>query len=131
MNINIFIIISVLFILLSLFISYQSSKSTQTNDQYFLAEKKLGIFSLFLTLLATQVGGGAIIGTAELAYYYGEQGIYYSFGIALGFIVLACGVGRKFNDLNLKSIPEIFEFKAGSIFLRKFFAFSSKVSNFN
>ena len=77
-------------------------------DNYFLANRTVGLFQLTLTFLATQLGGGLILGTYEAAIQYGPVAIFYAFGLSLGLFALSLGIGAKFRNLSLKTIPEIF-----------------------
>lgn len=62
-----------------------------------------------MTILATQLGGGAIIGTSEAAYSHGWKALSYSSGIALGLVFLALGLGEKLRNMNVSTVPEIFK----------------------
>jgi SSS family solute:Na+ symporter len=57
-----------------------SHKVKSVND-YFLAGRNLGLFAVSLTLIATMIGGGALVGTSQDAYTYG----YMAFSILLAW----------------------------------------------
>lgn len=97
----------------------------KTNEDYFLMGRKLGLFSLVMTLLATQIGGGALMGAAEEAYTKGWGVLFYSMGMVVGLIVLGLGYGAKLRRLNITTIPEIFEKIYGSIRLRQIASYLS------
>ncbi|HLF67021.1 MAG TPA: sodium:solute symporter family protein [Gammaproteobacteria bacterium] len=86
---------------------------------YFLASRSYGVFAVTLTLVATQLGGGMILGTSNEAYHVGIYGIAYSAGIFLGFIALALGLAHKLRGFNVATTAELFETKYHSTFLRK------------
>ena len=41
---------------------------SKSSDDFFLMGRKLGLFGLMMTLLATQIGGGALLGASEEAH---------------------------------------------------------------
>lgn len=122
MNYTVFYSLLLGYAFVALFLGRQSASKIQTEEDYFLGGRKVGFFGLTMTLVATQFGGGAIVGGAEAAYQYGWLGVSYSFGIALGFIILALGMGGRLRALNVRTVPEIFEKVYKSDFLRQYAA---------
>lgn len=108
MNYYTFLLLTILILLLSLYIGQYTAKSVKNEDDYFLGGRKLSFFRVCMGILATQLGGGAIIGAAEAAYKYGWFAISYSLGIAIGLIFLAMGIGSKLRRMNISTIPQIF-----------------------
>jgi len=127
---SLFIGLALCFLLLFLWIARGSSSSTETNEDYFLMGRRLGFFGLTMTLLATQLGGGIILGAAEEAYRHGWVVLFYPLGMALGLFFLSMGFGAKLRSLNLTTISEIFEKIYGSRSLRQFAALLSILSLF-
>ncbi|MCP5469315.1 MAG: sodium:solute symporter family protein [Chlamydiales bacterium] len=103
---------------------------SQDHDDYFLMGRRLGLFSLVMTLLATQIGGGMLLGAAEEAYRYGFGALFYPLGMVVGMVILGCGFGAKFRKLELSTIAEVFEKVYGSTRLRKIASLLSIVSLF-
>lgn len=97
-----------------------AAKKATNYSEYYLSGRSVKFFSLMMTLLATQFGGGAIIGSSEAAFNSGWLAICYSSGIALGFVILSLGVGGRFRTLNISTIPEVFEKAYQSPGLRRF-----------
>ncbi|QOL19509.1 sodium:solute symporter family protein [Candidatus Bodocaedibacter vickermanii] len=97
-----------------------AKKASATYSDFYLSGRSVKFFSLMMTLLATQFGGGAIIGSSEAAYTSGWLAMCYSLGIAIGFIILSLGIGGRFRTLNISTIPEVFEVAYGSSGLRRF-----------
>lgn len=95
--------------------------STKVNDtsDYFLAGKDLGLFPVTMTLIATQIGGGMLIGTSENAYLYGLYGLLYTIGMTVGFALLAAGFARRLQIIDVSTTAEIFEKKYRSPLLKK------------
>ena len=120
MNYPTFFSLVVLILAASLYIGKKSSVGIKNQKDYFLSGRSLSLFKVAMTLLATQLGGGAIIGAAEAAYSHGWVAISYSLGIAVGLIILSLGVGAKFRQMNVSTIPEIFKKVYDSEFLRLF-----------
>jgi len=109
MNYTLFFVLVAVILIYSLIIGKNSSVGIKNDTDYFLSGRSLGFFNIFMTILATQLGGGAIIGTAEAAYLHGWKSMSYSSGIALGLVFLALGIGSKFRRMNISTIPEIFQ----------------------
>ncbi len=86
-------------------------KASGPSDQegYFLMGRQLGLLPLTMTLLATQVGGGTLLGAAEEAYTHGWGVIFYPLGMVIGLLILGLGYGAKLRRLNLTTVAEIFE----------------------
>lgn len=118
-NIGLIITVLLVFALVSLWVGAQAQKNQKSTEDYFLAGRSLGLGSLVGTLLATQLGGGVILGTAQHAYYSGFSGLYYSLGMAGGFLLLGFGFAAKLRDSGVKTIVEIFEVYYHSPKLRK------------
>ncbi|MEC7839862.1 MAG: sodium:solute symporter family protein [Chlamydiota bacterium] len=92
-----------------LWIGKNASNNLDTNEDYFLMGRKLTFFPLTLTLLATQLGGGSLIGAAEEAYYNGWNVLLYPLGVTLGLFTLGMGFGGKLRSLNITTVAELFE----------------------
>ncbi len=119
MNISIFI--SLLFALQILYwiVGRASSKKINGKDDYFLAGRSVKLFPLMMTFLATQVGGGMILGAANEAYVFGWPVLLYPLGGALGLIFLGSGMGKKLAEFKVSTVAQIFEVTYGSKMLKK------------
>jgi len=96
-----------------------ASRRVQTKADYFLAGRNLGIWSVTLTLIATHLGGGMLLGTAQQAYQVGYYGIMYTMGIVLGFLLLGIGFASRLQSLNVTTTVELFETRYNSTSLKK------------
>ncbi|MCP3658793.1 MAG: hypothetical protein GY830_00145 [Bacteroidetes bacterium] len=114
--------------LFSLYLGIKSNSKSNKNNDFFLGGRNLGIISLTLTLLATQLGGGSMLGGSNAAIKAGPFALGYSLGQALGFIVLGLGIGSGLRKLNIVTTSEIFEKKYNSPILRKFTGLISIIS---
>ncbi len=99
-------------------------------DDYFLAGKTVRLFPLMMTFLATQVGGGLVLGAAEEAYIFGWPVLLYPLGSALGLMLLGCGIGRRLAGFQVSTVSQIFEVVYGSPFLRKITSILSVIALF-
>lgn len=117
MSLTLLCICFIIYILVSVkFIKHTQPKSA---SELFSANKSLGIWGVSMSLIATQIGGGTIIGTAEEAYKNGISGIFYTMGISIGFLILGFIGAQKLRSMEITTISEIFEKYYDSRFLRK------------
>jgi len=129
---NIYIFVTMLFTL-QLFYWYigrRGSMNLEGNEDYFLAGKNVGLFPLTMTFLATQVGGGVVLGAADEAFLFGWPVLLYPLGVALGLILLGLGVGKKLAEFKVSTVAQIFEVVYGSQLLRKVASILSIISLF-
>ncbi|MEM7494617.1 MAG: sodium:solute symporter family protein [Myxococcota bacterium] len=103
---------------LSALVALTAARRCKNKHDYFLAGRQLGWLPLAFTLVATQLGAGMILGGSEEAFAAGVTGLFYSAGMALGFVVLGCGVAAKLQDLGICTTAELFETRYGSRQLR-------------
>lgn len=91
----------------SIFFGMKSRGGEKSVSEFFVCDSNLKQSSLLLTILATQLGGGSVIGSAEAAYEGGWLAIFYSFGIALGLMIMAFTAGpalRKFGAMTISQV---------------------------
>lgn len=120
MDITIFLIIFSALTIFYLYLGAKTSQTVSTTHDYFLAGKNLGIWSVTFTLIATQIGGGMLLGTSAEAYQVGIYGILYTLGMSMGFLILGFGLASKLQGLGVATTAQIFEVKYKSIALKKF-----------
>lgn len=119
MNIPLFIGLVALIAGISFWLGRKAARASKNQDDFFLMGRKLGLFGLVMTMLATQIGGGALLGASQEAYTHGWAVLFYPMGMVLGMVVLGLGYGAKMRRLNLTTVPEIFEVIYKSVRLRK------------
>lgn len=119
MNVPLFIGLVGLLGSLCLWIGKSASNDLKSSDEYFLMGRGLKTFPLALTLLATQLGGGSLIGAAEEAYHLGWWVLLYPLGTSLGLFILGMGFGGKLRQMEISTIAEIFEKVYGSPMMRQ------------
>jgi len=128
MSILMFVSMFVALGLFYLIIGVSVSKKISTIKDYFLAGRDLGLGPLTFTLVATQIGGGMLLGSADAAYRDGYFGIFYSVGMSVGFLLLGFGLASKLRQFEIVTTAQLFELKYGSTFLRKVASVISAVS---
>lgn len=121
---SLFFILCIIYISISFFVS----KSVKSVEDYFLAGRNLGFFQISISLIATQLGGGFILGISDQAYKFGYYGLFYVFGICLGFMLLGFGIASKLRAFNVDTIAQLFEVYYDSKFLRKMASLTSILS---
>lgn len=126
------IFISALFILqiVCFIASSRTAKENKTQDDYYLAGKGVRFFPLMMTFVATQVGGGLVLGATEEAYQYGWTVLLYPLGSCLGLVLLATGLGKRMAQFNVSTVAQLFEVVYKSRFLKKVASTLSIVSLF-
>ncbi len=107
MNIFVFVTILVVLQLVCLWVGQLSAKNVHNAKGYFLANKEIKFFPLLMTFVATQIGGGLILGSAEEAFQFGWTVLLYPLGACLGFLVLALGIGKKLAEFEVATVAEL------------------------
>ncbi len=100
-------------------IGLRASRGISSVTDYFLASRNLGLFSVTCTLIATQIGGGMLLGTAQEAYTYGLLGIMYTLGMCAGFLLLGCFFAPVLQSLKVNTVAELFQTRYNSPTLKK------------
>src|SRR5215203_3492238 len=130
MDLTVFFIVLFALQLICLIVGSRASKDLKNQDDYFLAGKDVKFFPLMMTFVATQVGGGLILGSAEEAYQFGWPVLLYPIGACLGFLLLASGVGRKLAQFKVATVAQLFEVVYHSTRLKKIASLLSILSLF-
>jgi solute:Na+ symporter, SSS family len=101
-----------------------ASRKVKTNTDYFLAGKSLSVPVITATLLATQIGGGMFLGTAQDPF----RGSLYIIGMVIGFLILGSGIAAQLQSFKVTTVGEIFEKKYGSALLHNITSLLSAAS---
>lgn len=128
MNTIIFLTLLIGFSILFLLFGIYAARRTSTVVDYFLAGRNLGLIAVTFTLIATQLGGGMLLGTTQQAYQVGIFGIYYTLGMSLGFLLLSLGFASRLQSLSVETTAQLFETRYGSPALKKVASFLSVVT---
>ena len=124
--ITVFSALALLYVVLGLF----ASKQVKTDADYFVAGRSLGVWQISANLIATQLGGGMLLGTAAQAYQTGFYGILYSLGMGLGFLLLACGIAARLQQFPVTTTAQLFETQYGSFRLKQIASLLSIITLF-
>lgn len=129
---NLIIFITLLFGLQAIYwvVGKRASKNLKNDQDYFLAGKNIRFFPLMMTFLATQVGGGLVLGAADEAYRFGWPVLLYPLGAAVGLIMLGMGLGKKLAQFQVSTVAQILEVVYRSPGLRKVASLLSVISLF-
>ncbi len=119
MNIVLFLLLLAVLNIGYFILGMYASKGIQTTADYFLAGRNLTLWPVTFTLIATQLGGGMLLGTSQQAYTVGLYGILYSLGMCLGFLLLGMGFAARLQSLNVSTVAELFETRYGSVGLKR------------
>lgn len=119
MNVTIFITTLFLLQLVCFIVGKKASGKLENQGDYFLAGRGIRFFPLMMTLIATQVGGGLLLGSAEEAYRYGWAVLLYPLGASLGLMLLAAGIGKRMSQFPVSTVAQLFEYVYKSRFLKK------------
>jgi len=130
MNITAFILFIFGLQAICLYVGGKSVKGLKNQEDYFLAGRGIRFFPLTMTFLATQVGGGLILGSANEAYQFGWWVLFYPLGAALGMILLGMGLGRRLAQFKVSTTAQIFEVAYRSPRLKKVASLLSILSLF-
>ncbi len=120
-----------LLIAIIVFFAILRKEVSSDRDDYYLYSKKLGIPLLTLTIIATQVGGGMVVGVSDASYEKGFYGLLYPLGSLVGLLIIAFVFGDVLKSANLPTISAVFEEKYGFPLARKFSSVVSSVSLFS
>ncbi|MFI0434363.1 MAG: sodium:solute symporter [Parachlamydiaceae bacterium] len=130
MSISLFVCLLILLQFICLWASKKSSSGMEDQQDYFLASKDVRFFPLLMTFIATQIGGGLVLGAAEEAYQFGWLVLLYPLGACLGFVVLALGIGKRLARFPVSTVAELLEVVYGSTLLKKAASLLSIISLF-
>jgi SSS family solute:Na+ symporter len=101
------------------YLGIKASAKVTTATDYFVANRQLGVWQISSNLIATQVGGGMLLGTAASAYMNGYYGLCYTVGMAIGFLLLASGIAARLQQFTVTTTAQLFEVQYGSVVLKK------------
>ncbi len=130
MNTSVFVGVLALLQLICFWAGKRAAKDLQNQQDYFLAGKDIRFFPLLMTFVATQIGGGLVLGSAEEAYRFGWTVLLYPLGACLGFVVLALGIGKKLARYPVSTVAELLGVFYQSQKLKKMASLLSIVSLF-
>lgn len=130
MNIILFLIFFTALAALYFVLGLRASRSVKTASDYYLAGRSLGVMQVTCNLIATQLGGGLLLGTAATAYSIGYYGILYTLGMSIGFLLLAMGIASRLQQFKVTTTAQLFETQYQSPTLKKIASLLSIITFF-
>lgn len=130
MNTTLFIVSLLLLQGICWWATQRSTKKAETQDDYFLSGRQVTFFPLMMTFLATQVGGGLVLGAAQEAAKVGWWVLLYPLGQVLGMISLSLGIGSRLAAFGVPTVAQIFEVFYKSALLKQITSLLSIASLF-
>lgn len=112
------------------YIGLRASSRVTTATDYYLANRSLGFWQVTCNLIATQLGGGLLLGTAQEAYTKGWYGLLYSLGMGIGFLILALGVAGRLQRSNVSTTAQLLEVGYNSALLKQIASLLSIITLF-
>ena len=86
-----------------------SRRKAKEADDFFVAGRKGSTLFITGSLLATIIGGSAIMVTTKLGFIQGITGIWWLLVGSIGLLVLGIFLARKVRELGLYTLPELVE----------------------
>lgn len=91
-----FLVISVIgFVLLMFLVGVIVSKKVKDSDDFFLGGRNVPEFLIVATLIASEVGGGIMLGSVGLAYKLGFGAMWYVAPVAVGLMLFGITLSKK------------------------------------
>lgn len=130
MNLPFFLIVMALLGVGYFWVGIRLSRGLQSRSDYFLGGRTIGRVALALSIMATQLGGGVVLGAADEGYRLGWAALFWPGGIALGLLALGLGLGKRLRQMEVSTVAELFSSVYGSRPLRWLASALSMVSLF-
>lgn len=82
------------------------SRSVSSAGDYSVGGRSAGVSLVAGSIAGTVVGGGATVGTAQLAYSFGLSAWWFTLGSGIAFILMGLFYAKKLRVTSLETIPE-------------------------
>lgn len=109
---NIPLIMVVLYLLVTTVIGMSFAKKNQNSNQYFVADRSLGIVLIASLLFSEIIAGAGTIGNAASAYQGGLSSVWANWGMCIGCIIFIPLVGKFYRAMavrhNVQSVPKAY-----------------------
>ncbi len=83
-----------------------SARSVKSAEGYSLGGRSAGVTLVAGSIAGTAIGGGATVGTAQLAYSMGFSAWWFTLGSGIGFIIMGIFYARPLRNTGLETIPQ-------------------------
>ncbi len=85
------------------------SKTVKSSEDYSVGGRSAGAIMMAGSIAGTIIGGGATVGSSQLAFSYGLSAWWFTLGSGLALILMGIFYARKMHRLGVSTIPEILE----------------------
>ncbi|MGI6097380.1 MAG: sodium:solute symporter family protein [Dethiobacteria bacterium] len=100
------------------------------SEDFLVAGRKMGLFFITGSYIASHFGGGFAIGGAEYGALYGIGGVWYGLACAISYFLFGAFLARRAYNLgNIYTIPDFLDLRYGSKRVRAAFALVSALGN--
>jgi len=98
----------VLIVYLGIIISvgFWAKRKTRNVKEFAVAGRNLAFFAAMCTIVASEWGGGVVMGVSEDAFAFGISSLAYPITLGLGLIILGLTLVRKYWHLDTITMPE-------------------------
>ncbi len=100
------IIMLILFLGITAYIGFASSKKVESTSEFILAGRKLTKLQATFSLAASDMGGSSIVGACAFVYAVGIAGAWWNISAAPAFLLLGFLVTKKLREMELTTVPE-------------------------
>ncbi|WP_130863488.1 sodium:solute symporter family protein [Bacilliculturomica massiliensis] len=102
------------FVVLMLVVGIIVSKKVNDAEDFFVGGRQVPAFLIIATLLASEVGGGVMLGSVGLAYSHGWGAVWYVAPVSAGLILFGIFMSRRLKrDADEKGYQSMFDWLAG------------------
>ena len=102
----IYLIFIPLTIIVVLLIGYYASKSVTTSAAYSVNGRNSNGIMIAGSLLGTSIGGGATVGTAQMAFSFGISAFWFTLGTGIAFIIMGLFYAKKLRKTPMETVPQ-------------------------
>lgn len=85
---------------------FYASRSVKSSAGYSVAGRSAGASMVAGSIAGTVVGGGATVGTAQLAYSFGLSAWWFTLGSGIAFILMGLFYAKRLRSTALETIPQ-------------------------
>ncbi|MBP2643186.1 MAG: sss: transporter, solute:sodium symporter family [Firmicutes bacterium] len=86
--------------------SIYSSRKVKSAEGYSLGGRSSGVTLIAGSIAGTIIGGGATVGTAQMAFAVGLSAWWFTLGSGIGFIIMGLFYARPLRNSGLETIPQ-------------------------
>ena len=92
-----------------------SARNIRSAEGYSLGGRSMGVPLIAGSIAGTVIGGGATVGTAQMAYSLGLSAWWFTLGSGIGFIIMGLFYARTLRKSGLETIPQYLVLNYGKL----------------